>query len=201
MNDYEEKYFENYQGMKYDFENILTNRIITAIRIMTRFHPLTIFEVGCAKGYQLLAFNYFGINCMGMDISEYATHNTVPELKDRIITADVSNGIPSKDEMFNLVFSDACLEHIEIDKIPFVLKEMHRVTQKWVVIHIPIGLSFENKPFGDLTHKTYMPVGWWIKNAYEVGLNFDLRYSTHYSVDADKYQNAELVFYKGDLVK
>ena len=162
-----------------------------------RFHPQAVLELGCAKGFLLKALLQIGIEGYGCDISKWAVENYEPEAKGRLKVADIRNGLPYPDNSFDLICSLSTLEHIEMEYLPHVASEMARVTKKWVVISIPIVLSNENKPWGDPSHRTYMPASYWISLFYQQGLICDLR--TSKQEDENPYHSVTLILSKGGL--
>ena len=97
-------------------------------------------------------------------IENFEGINIVPNPATDYI-ADVANGIPCPNSVFDIVYSSHFLEHIEWFKTEFMLKEMYRVLKKGghVEIWVPDGLKI-CKAFVDaeLTGSNdYKNDGWW----------------------------------------
>jgi len=171
-----------------------------AMDIIAQYDPDKILDVGCAKGFLVKALVMLGMDAYGIDISDYAIGNCEPEVKERVRQCWLKQDtkIPYDDDEFDLVISESVMEHISEDDISWVMRELARVSSRWVVLELPVGLTWENQPKGDPSHKTYRPPCWWISQGYEVGLLCDIRRSSHTSTSPiptlPPYQDAYLMF-------
>jgi len=159
------------------------------------FAPKNALDVGCAKGFLCKALLKVGIDAYGCDISEFAVNNCEPEVKGRLKVADIRDGLPYPNNNFDLVCSYSTLEHIEMEFLPYVASEIARLARNWAYISVPISLDNENRPWGDPSHRTFMPVSYWISLFYSHGLLCDLRFCSQ-SNDYPFY-NASLAFSEG----
>jgi len=95
------------------------------------------------------------------------------------------------------------LEHIGMSDLPGIARDFTRITRKWVHIAVPVVLTPENRPWGDPTHVTYMPVSYWVSLFYDAGLLVDFRRSAYQrgSIDItdEVCHNVELALCKGEL--
>lgn len=172
-------------------------RIKTAQFFNDTFHPKNVLDVGCAKGFLCKALLQIGIDAYGCDISNFAVNNCEAEVKERLKVVDIRDGLPYSDNSFDLVCSYATLEHIEMEFLKHTASEIARVSRKWVFINTPISLSNENKPWGDPSHRTYLPASFWISLFYNGGLICDLRLS--HQISNHPFHSTELTFCKGEL--
>ena len=199
---YDEEYFS--PGSKSGFILPFTWEVEAATimklahELKAMFHPENALDVGCAKGFLCKALLELGIDAHGCDISEYAVSNCEPEVKGRLMIADIRDGLPYLDNSFDLVCTESTLEHIEMEFLPYVASEIARVSRNHVFISIPVSPDNENRPLGDPSHRTYMSVSYWISLFYNQGLLCDLRMSSQ-SYDAYPYSSASLSFYKPRL--
>ncbi|MBA7475660.1 Ubiquinone biosynthesis O-methyltransferase, mitochondrial [subsurface metagenome] len=135
--------------------------------IMDNFSPQSVLDIGCAKGFLVKALLASGVDAQGCDISKWAVENCEPEVKDRLKIADIRDGLPYPNKSFDAVCSLNTLEHIEIDYLDFVAKEMARVAKKWVYIEVPLSLHWDKSmpdyslDINDLSHRTYLPAKHW----------------------------------------
>lgn len=94
---------------------------------------IRILEVGCNVGLKLeglwrLGFrNLYGIELQWYAIERLKTHTT----KIKVLQASGLE-IPFKTGSFDLVFTNGVLIHIAPENIPTFIKEMHRVTSKYI---------------------------------------------------------------------
>ena len=160
---------------------------IMAMKVVGTLNPTSVLELGCACGFQLRVFEESGIKAHGCDISEVAD-------KDNMKICDIKEGLPYKDNEFDIIFTDSTLEHIETEFIPKIMKEVYRVARRGFYLKVPIGLTTENEPWGDKTHVTYLSPSYWISKAFDAGWLIDLRRSEHRS--KAPFQDLEAVFFK-----
>ena len=76
----------------------------------------SILDVGCGKGFMLYDFRNIipEINVRGIDISEYAIENSLPEIKDCLSVANAKN-LPFENNSFDYVISINTIHNLEID--------------------------------------------------------------------------------------
>jgi len=172
-------------------------RIKSAQFLRDTFNPKNALDIGCAKGFLVKALLQLGIDAYGCDISKFAINNYEPEAKGRLKVCDIRDGLPYADNSFDLVCSFATLEHIEMEFLPKVASEIARVTRQRVFFDVPISLINENRPWGDPSHRTYMPSSYWISLFYAQRLICDLCLSKQ-SNDGPCH-NVSLAFSKGEL--
>jgi hypothetical protein len=112
----------------------------------------------------------------GVDISEYAIENGLPQVKNKLykINELASEAIKSVD----LIIAKDVLEHIHEDKIDVILSDFYSISNQ-VLLVIPLG---DNDKFRireyemDVTHVTKKDEEWWINKIRKSGYklkNFD----------------------------
>lgn len=91
----------------------------------------TVLDVGCGNGAitNYLA-DYYSVT--GLDRSEKA----LEFVKTNKILAS-ADAIPSKDNVFDLVFSSELLEHLEEEVLQNAVKEIKRVSKSYILISVP----------------------------------------------------------------
>ena len=115
--------------------------------------------------------NYLKEN--GVDIT---TFDFDKELKPDIV-GDVRDMKGIKDNSFDVVMACEVLEHIPFDDVEYALKELKRVSSKYVIVSLPqYGWSFNINlviPFLDrLTKKRFLNIGFFIPRFYS-NVKFD----------------------------
>jgi len=137
--------------------------------IMDNFNPQSVLDIGCAKGFLVKALLASGVDAQGCDISKWAVDNCEPEVKERLKVADIRDGLPYPDKSFDAVCSLSTLEHVEIDYLDFVAREMVRLAKRWLYIEVPVNLHWDGSmidyqlDISDRSHRNYLPAAHWEK--------------------------------------
>jgi SAM-dependent methyltransferase len=125
--DGERKY--GYGGYRYD------GRWLPVAEAMVQHYALKpdarILDIGCAKGFLVHDFMQVlpGGDVIGMDVSEYAIANAMPEIKHRVSVGNAVS-LPYPDKAFDLVVSINALHNLRIYDLEKALKEIERVGKK-----------------------------------------------------------------------
>jgi len=162
---YDEDYFATPKGKKYHRNNGLldgwsyantTGEYLGCKDIAkawkTIFNPINMLDVGAGRGTFTCYARDFGINAIGFDYSEYAIKNPYPRCNPEWLKQhDATKPWPYADKSFDFVTMLDFLEHIYMEDIPFVIKELHRVASKHIFIQTAIagsgGLQGEGKEY------------------------------------------------------
>ena len=124
-----------YGGFKYD------GRWVSVAQAMVDHYGLQpsarILDVGCAKGFLVHDFMKVlpGSEAYGIDISEYAIENAMPEVKDRLQVGSAVS-LPYPDKSFDLVVSINTVHNFRTYDLEKALKEIERVGKqhKYIVM-------------------------------------------------------------------
>lgn len=108
------------------------------------FRPTRVLDVGCAKGYQVLALRREGVEAWGVDISDYAISEAPAEVEPYLKVEEYRR-IHFPDGYFDLVLALEVLEHIPPTQIDEVVKELRRITSRWIWVSIP---CYGTNPYG-----------------------------------------------------
>ncbi len=180
MTDYDRKYFEDinrYAPFNYLYpltrrsniaskvvlKIIETKEDVFASRRTTQLLKLGIkssLDVGCANGELVKKLIDNKIDAYGVDISEYQVNLLNQTMKGRFILASAVK-LPFKNQRFDVVSSFHTLEHIPSKEIPSSLKEMARVSRKYLVFEFPTEENFNARI--DPTHISVLSSEEWIK--------------------------------------
>ena len=136
-----------------------------------------ILDVGCAKGFMLYDFMQIipGIKVRGIDISQYAIANALPEMQPFLSVVDAKK-LPFPDQSFDLVISINTVHNLPIEECKQALQEIQRVTNEHAFITVDAYRTPEEKArmnMWNLTAKTYMSVDEWKKLFKDVGYRGD----------------------------
>jgi len=137
-----------------------------------------ILDIGCGKGFMLFDFMKLNPNFVleGIDISDYAITNAVPEVKKFLKVGDAKN-LPYEDNSFDLVISINTTHNLEINQCKKALSEMERVSRKdkYLIVDAYSNEIEKDKIFAwNLTAKTILSTNEWINLFEEAG------YTGHY---------------------
>jgi SAM-dependent methyltransferase len=131
------------------------------------FAPQRVLEVGCATGIIVRNLRNLGIDVTGIDISDYATRNSV---SDSVMRAPATD-LPFADDSFDVVFGCHCIEHIPPFLLDRAIDEQARVSRRWVFHVMPI---WKQGPYqwtldereelhrSDITDLNLEDVVWWV---------------------------------------
>jgi SAM-dependent methyltransferase len=131
---FEEEYFDGerkygYGGYRYD------GRWLAVAEAMVKHYDLQpgarILDIGCAKGFLVHDFMKVlpAADVVGLDISEYAVANAMPEVKGRVSAGDAVS-LPYPDKTFDLVVSINTLHNLRLPELERALREIERVGKK-----------------------------------------------------------------------
>ena len=97
-----------------------------------------ILDIGCGKGFLVHDFMKMcpGVEAFGMDISDYAIENAMPEIRDRLKVGHAKQ-LDYEDNSFDLVVSINTVHNLYIFDLATALSEMERVGKnehKYIVV-------------------------------------------------------------------
>lgn len=137
------EYYEQPKFWSFDFEKDSHE----ALRIQDTVEEIpcdiaTILDVGCGNGAILNRLSKYDKNkyklLMGIDISKEA----LQYVKTQKVRGDISK-LPFKNSSFDLIICTEVIEHSEFWRYPLVLRELERVTQRYVLITVPNDENLE----------------------------------------------------------
>ena len=177
---YGKEYFDGpreygYGGYKYD------GRWINVAKDIIKHFNLSkgqkVLDVGCAKGFLVKDLFDLGIDATGVDISNYAIENSLPEIKNRLFLKSADN-LEFSDDKFDAVISINTIHNLDRDDCKKSILEMMRVVKNKKNIFIQVD-SYENdrqkKIFESwvLTAKFYGYPNEWLELFKECNYNGD----------------------------
>ncbi|MCF7889143.1 MAG: class I SAM-dependent methyltransferase [Victivallales bacterium] len=133
---YDEPSMPGYRGYEYNgnWRNIARD-IVNYYKLLNN---AKILDVGCAKGF--LLYDFYKINptfeLYGVDISEYAIKNAMPEIKNNLTVTSCTN-LPYDNSKFDLVISTDTLHNLEEKGARKAVTEINRVGKihKFIMVH------------------------------------------------------------------
>lgn len=97
------------------------------------FSSKKVLWIGCGTGKGVSYLNRKGINCLGIDINQYAID--ISKIKSKVQKAS-STSLPFPKEAFDCVICIDLLEHLHLDDIKKSLSEMNRVSKDKIIIGV-----------------------------------------------------------------
>ena len=150
---------------RYYFKNrqLELKHILDAYHWKIFFNPTFTAELGCGLGPRIAAMRILGMNCEGIEISEWAVNHAITPIKQGDITQTIE--FTQKPD---LIIAYDVLEHIEYDKLDFVIWSIYNSANKWILISIPA--KGDKNLYADPTHKIFEDKAWWKNKFLEKGL-------------------------------
>ncbi len=147
MKDYVNVVYDEKRTPKTDYPSSLIRYLINRFNLNPGSRLL---EIGCGRGEFLESFQQAGLDCYGVDMSDYCVKNKTG-LKVNCI--DLANdNLPYPDNYFDVVYHKSLLEHFySPDK---VMKETHRVLKQGgrIIVLTPDWVSQMKSFYEDFTH-------------------------------------------------
>jgi len=109
-----------------------------------------LLEIGCGRGDFLASFKRLGLNCYGVDISNFSSVNLTGIKVEKV---DVSqDALPYEDNSFDIVYHKSLIEHLYSPD--YLMKETHRVLKPGgrIIILTPDWVSQMKVFYEDFTH-------------------------------------------------
>lgn len=151
----------------------LLKALIFSLFIKAFLGPKTLLDVGCALGELVWFTSRLGIRSKGVDISQAAVSQINSSLNSHCRIGTILN-LPFQDNRFDVVSCLALLEHIPEKDIKEALKELLRVSQKYVLLQICVKDNplEQDHYLLDQTHVNVQKSNWWIGIFNNLGLKF-----------------------------
>jgi ubiquinone/menaquinone biosynthesis C-methylase UbiE len=147
MKDYVSVVYDEKRTPKTDYPGRLIRYLIDRFGI-----PLgsKLLEIGCGRGEFLEFFQRAGLDCYGVDLSDYCKKNTTGLKVDCLDVA--KENLPYSDDYFDVVYHKSVLEHLySPDRI---MQETYRVLKPGgrIIVLTPDWLSQMKTFYEDFTH-------------------------------------------------
>ena len=118
--------------------------------LVWRFLPVRrTLDIGCAFGFFVEAERELGLDARGVDVSQYALDRAAFGARGHVRYGNLLHRLPFGRGAFEAVSLFETLEHLPPEVVPRALREVRRMTTKYVIATIP---SFGPNPNG--------PGGW-----------------------------------------
>ena len=137
----------------------------------------SMLDVGCAKGFMMkdMAEGIPGLLVKGIDISDYAIENALPDMRAHVQVANAVS-LPFADASFDVVISINSIHNLAREECGKSLQEIERVARRGAFITVDAYRNEEERRRMDawnLTAQTIMHVDEWKAFFAEVGYTGD----------------------------
>ncbi len=136
-----------------------------------------ILDIGCAKGFMLYDFKKLmpDLNIKGIDISQYAIENSMPEIRSYLEIADAKS-LNFGDNSYDFVISINTIHNLEYEECINAILEIERVSKVNSFIMVDAyrnDLEKDRMMNWNLTAKTILHVEEWKKLFNDIGYTGD----------------------------
>lgn len=193
---YTMEYYKQYSNIGYDNKDVWMSFFDNiAERIIEKYAPVTVLDMGCAFGYLVSALRNKGVQAYGIDISEYALSQADEKIKPYVKVMSALDELPDNfPKKYDLVVSIEMIEHLYADDGLKVIKKMTEYSDR-------ILLSSTDSDFAEPTHVNVQPKEYWCEkfaeHNYFRDLHIDLRYISPNTYLFERKDNITI----GELVK
>ena len=120
-------------------------------------------DVGSGEGLLVASLLRRQVDAYGVDVSEVVTARCNRRLPGRFTNGSVLT-LPFADASFLTVVSTGCMEHLAPEDVPKALKEIHRVTARYVFLQLRTMQDRDGH-----SHLTIEGRAWWEAQCFEAG--------------------------------
>jgi ubiquinone/menaquinone biosynthesis C-methylase UbiE len=142
-------------------------------------------DIGSGEGQLVVALLRRGVDAQGIDVSEVVVSRCNQRTPGRFVQGSVL-ALPFEDNAFQTLVSTDCMEHLTPEDIPTALKEMYRVTSRYVFLKLATTQDRDAH-----WHLTVEGRGWWEAKCFEAGFRKHFSYyriNPYESLNQDGWQ-------------
>ena len=137
----------------------------------------SVLDVGCAKGFMMhdMAELIPGLTIKGVDISDYAVANALPDMKPHVQVGDAAR-LPFPDRSFDVVICINTVHNLEREACGEALREIERVARRGAFVTVDAYRDDDERrrmEAWNLTARTMMHVDEWKAFFASVGYTGD----------------------------
>jgi len=149
--------------------------MIKYIKYLRKKRKIKWLDVGCGLGFLIKEAVDEGIDCYGIDISEYAVANAI--VKDRVRLGSITE-IPFKNGSFDVVSAFDVIEHVHPKDTEKAISEIYRVLKNdgLLILTTPHPCGLTDNWVYDLTHINVRPPRFWKRLLENYGFKVKLAY-------------------------
>lgn len=137
---------------------------MVADNIVTKLHPITVLDAGCALGLLVETLRDRGVDARGVDVSDYAISQAHAKVRDHVRVGSLTEPLG---DAIDLVTCVEVLEHIPASEINEVVKNLTSITDRVLMSSTP-------DDYAETTHLNVQPPEYWAALFAEHGFIRDL---------------------------
>lgn len=166
------EYFDSGKRETGRFANYSYNRMFASYEKLASIlidvvSPRRVLDIGCAKGFLVHAFWKAGVECYGVDVSEYAISQAHKEIRQYLKVHDVDNtDLPFVDNSFDLITAVGVLDYVH-DRFR-AMREIRRVLKNRATLFLSVAYVSNN----DKYRTTLQGRQQWIRELAQEGFEF-----------------------------
>lgn len=148
-----------------------------AIHLSNLISPRRVLDVGCAKGFLVLAFRNLGIESYGVDVSAYALEQAPAQIQQHLSKVDLNTeALPFSNASFELVTASFVLPYVY--DLEHALGEIRRVMDNGAILFVKVSYpKYGSKRPTLILEKMQKKTEWrdedaWIKELQSHGFEF-----------------------------
>lgn len=122
-----------------------------------------VLDVGSGGGDLVGALLARGVDATGLDVSTVALNRASARWPGRFLEASVLS-LPFPDAAFETIVSTDCLEHLAPADVPVALRELYRVSRRYVFLQVATTPDRDGH-----WHLTVESRAWWESRSFEAG--------------------------------
>jgi len=119
--------------------------------IVENYHFSSLLEIGCSQGVTVKKFQEKGIDSYGIDVSDVAIQEAKKMGLSVCQVGSVTN-LPFESGVFDVVFSCDVLEHLIAPDVEKAIREIKRVSKKYLFLKIAYGKE-KNMSWIEVLHR------------------------------------------------
>ena len=139
-------------------------------------------DIGCGEGFLVGELLTLGIDAFGLDASAVVVERANSRLPGRFFVGSVLS-MPFTDGSFDIVVSTDCMEHLASADVPVALREMHRISSRYVFLQIATTHDRDGH-----WHLTVENRAWWEARCFEAGFR---KHSLYYRANPYESLNTD----------
>lgn len=168
---YDSYYFRNCCGQPYQRDDIwLAFFGSIAERITQDIQPNSVLDAGCAMGFLVECLKQRGVEAWGIDISEYAIQNILPEIRPYCWVGSVLDPFP---QQYDLIVCIEVLEHLQPQEAERAVQNLCQHSE---------DILFSSTPFDyrEPTHLNVQSPEYWAELFARFGFFHDLDFNANF---------------------
>lgn len=142
----------------------------------------SVIDIGCGEGVLVGELLKLGIDTIGIDISSVVIERANSRWPGRFFCGSILS-LPFPDSHFDVMVSIDCMQHLAQVDVPAALREMYRVTSRYVFLQIATSHDRDGH-----WHLTVEGRAWWEARCFEAGFR---KHALYYRVNPYEALNEE----------